>query len=88
MKQNYVYTYKTSSFINLNATQNSHKKYKRFINSKLSNWPKSDQISDFVSYYDGYSKKIPLQNFIIMILVACYKANLEKTKKKTAKENP
>jgi hypothetical protein len=33
-------------FINLNATQNSYKKYKKFMNSKL---PKPTQISDSVS---------------------------------------
>ena len=49
MKQNYLLVIKTSyCFINLgklNFTQNSYKKHKKLMNSKLHNQPKSDTVS-------------------------------------------
>ena len=43
-----------------NASENSYKKCKKFINSKLPNWPNPDQVL--------FYKKNPLQEFIIRTL--------------------
>ena len=42
MKQQILWLFKLSE---LNATRNSHKKYKKLINSKLPNWPKPVKTS-------------------------------------------
>ena len=50
--------YHFSLFSKLNATQNSYKNFKKFMNSEMSNWPKPDQISDC------FSSKSLLQDFV------------------------
>ena len=57
----------TTSFLHLlsisklNASQNSYSKYKKFLNSKLANWPKRSRsqilFHENISPHDSYYKK-------------------------------
>ena len=42
----------------LNATQNSYKMYKKFINSKMPNWSCPAQVSDYVIFQN--TKPLPM----------------------------